>query len=106
MSFKSIIQIGATGSLGGPILNALVNAGKFEVSVLARPSSKTVYPAGVKVFRADLSDHRALVEAFRGKDVVLVSTGDFHNAENIAVPLIDAAIEAGVRRFVPSGWGL
>jgi uncharacterized protein YbjT (DUF2867 family) len=106
MSFKSIIQIGAAGSLGGPILNALVNAGKFEVSVLARPSSKTVYPAGVNLFRADLSDHQALVEAFRGKHVVLVSTGDFHNVENISVPLIDAAIEAGVNRFVPSGWGL
>jgi hypothetical protein len=58
------------------------------------------------VFKADFSDHKAFVEAFRGKDVVLVSTGDFYNAAAIAIPLIDAAIEAGVTRFIPSGWGL
>jgi len=106
MSFKSIIQVGAAGSLGGSIFKALVNAGKFDVSVLARPSSKSVYPSGIKVYKADFSDHQALVEAFRGKDVALVSTGDFYNAEAIAIPLINAAIEAGVTRFIPSGWGL
>lgn len=87
------------------MFNALVNAG-FEVSVLARPSSKSVYADNIKVFKADFPDHKALVEAFRGQDAVLVTTGDFHNIGATTIPLIDAAIEAGVKRFLPSGWGL
>ena len=122
MSFKKVIQIGvsgqwcvknitilityqAAGSLGAPVLKGLVKGG-FEVSVLARPSSKSVYQAGINVFKAEFSDHKALVEAFRGQDVVIVTAGDFYNIESTTIPLIDAAIEAGVQRFIPSGWGL
>lgn len=81
----------------------MVKAG-FEVSVLARGASKTVYPDEVKVFKAEFSDHNALVEAFRGQDVVIVTTGGFFDIESTTIPLIDAAIEAGVKRFIPSGW--
>ena len=102
--FKNIMIIGASGRLGPFILSAFLDDSNFNVSVLTRDSSKHAFPDTVKVHRvADTYPEAELVTAFQGQDVVisLISPG----ANSIQTTLIDAAIKAGVKRFIPSEFG-
>ena len=103
-SFKNIIIIGASGRLGPFILSAFLDDSRFSVSVLTRNSSKHAFPSNVKVHRvAGTYPESEVVTAFQGQDVVisLISPG----ANSIQATLIDAAIKAGVKRFIPSEFG-
>ena len=105
MSFKNIILIGASGNLGSAILPVLLAENSLTVSVLTRESSSTAsFPAGVKVHKVpDSYPESALVEAFKGQDVVL-STLSLRNL-GPQKTFVDAAVKAGVKRFVPSEFG-
>lgn len=99
MSIKSVVLVGIGGSLAPSVLNVLL-ASKFKVTVLTRKSSSSVAPSGVSVVKvADDYPHQELVEAFKGQDAVISMTTAKQEA------LIDAAIEAGVKRFIPSDFG-
>lgn len=107
MAFQNIILFGAGGNnIGHHILNSLVEDGTFNVSVLARKSSKTTsYPDSVRVIRvSDEFIHDELVRSLQGQDVVIVTTG--LAARSQQDKLIDAAIAAGVKRFIPSDFGI
>jgi len=107
MSYQKIVQIGAGGNLGKPVLDALVASGKFEITVLARPSSTFTAPnASVKVVKVDFSDHQALVNALKGNNAVALTLGDLPNLEQNSKAVVDAAIEAGVKRVLPSEYGV
>jgi len=109
MAYQKIVQAGAGGNVGVPILNALVASNKFEITVLARPSSSYTPPANasnVTVVKADYSDHDALVKVFKGHDVLLITLGDPATLLKNSKPLIDAAIDAGIKRVVPSEYGV
>ncbi|KAL2069898.1 hypothetical protein VTL71DRAFT_14577 [Oculimacula yallundae] len=96
---KNIAIIGASGSVGKIILDALTSDPRFNITVLTRPTSTAVFPTGITVYRTDYS-HTDLVEAFKGKDSVISvvgMTGFVQQKE-----FIDAAISAGVKRFIPS----
>ncbi|KAG0646468.1 Oxidoreductase BOA1 [Hyphodiscus hymeniophilus] len=100
---KNVALIGATGALGEPVLDAIVKSGKFSVTVLARSASKAAFPSSVKVATVDYSDVASLTEAFRGNDAVVSTVGTPGlQGQTIA---IDAAIAAGVKRFLPSEFG-
>ena len=100
---KKVIVVGGSGSVGTPIMQALLNAKQFEVTILSRASSKSTFPAGLKVIKTDYT-HEALVKAFKGQDAV-VSTMTTLSVDQ-QKPLIDAAVEAGVRRVLPSEYGV
>ncbi|KAK5123525.1 hypothetical protein LTR85_002563 [Meristemomyces frigidus] len=106
MAYKNIAVFGAGGSnIGHHILQALVADGSFTVTVLARASSKTIYPPSISVTRIeDFNDHGALVKALHGRDVVISAVGPGEGMES-QQKLIDAAVDAGVKRFFPSEWG-
>jgi len=103
MSIKNVIIVGAGGNLGPAVLNAFLKESSFNTSVLSRQGSKSTFPSGVKVLHADYKSVSSLKDAFQGQDAVIslvagVALGDQNK-------LIDAAIEAGVKRFVPSEFG-
>ncbi|KAJ4368904.1 hypothetical protein N0V83_005986 [Neocucurbitaria cava] len=103
MSIKNVIIIGAGGNLGPSILNTFLKESSFNTTVLSRQGSKSTFPSGVKVLHADYSSISSLTEAFQGQDAVIavvagVALGD-------QTKLIDAAIAAGVKRFIPSEFG-
>ena len=103
MAFKTVLLIGATGHLGSAILPALQAAG-FQVTVLTRASSKGKLPADVKsVSIADDFPQAELERAFAGQDVV-VNAGS-GAAVTDQKRIIDAAVAAGVRRYLPSEFG-
>ncbi|KIM21337.1 hypothetical protein M408DRAFT_304873 [Serendipita vermifera MAFF 305830] len=106
MSYRKIVQVGATGNLGVPVHDALLKSGKFEITVLARTSSSfTSSNPSVKVAKLDYSNKQELVDVLRGNDAVVFTLGDPANLETNSKYIIDAAIEAGVKRIIPSEYG-
>lgn len=62
---------------------------------------------GVTWARVSFEDKAELVEQFQGVDVVLNFIVVNNDPENtVGRLLVDAAVEAGVRRFAPSEWAM
>ncbi|KAK1963098.1 isoflavone reductase [Colletotrichum sublineola] len=106
MPIKTVAVVGASGLVGLRVVKALQEKG-FEVMAISRESSTATFPSGVAVRKADLSSVESLTAAFAGQDAVISAIS------TVAVvvpgaqdPLIDAAVAAGVKRFVPSEYGL
>ncbi|KIW37599.1 uncharacterized protein PV06_10242 [Exophiala oligosperma] len=110
MSLPHIALVGATGTLGPCVLKALV-AASFPVTVLTRVgggSKISKLPAGsnatIIVKEVDYTSHRSLVEALSSVDVVVCTLGSQDLFETQR-SLIDASVEACVKRFIPSEYG-
>lgn len=99
---KNVVVVGASGAVGRPIVNALLEA-DFNVTALARQSSKATFPQSVRVINTDYSSS-SLAEAFKGQDAVVSALAFAGLGTQIA--LVDAAIAAGVKVFLPSEFGL
>lgn len=97
-----ILLLQAGGSLNPLIISSLQSVG-FRVSVLVRAASSVTPPAGAIVHRTDYS-HDSLLEAFRGKDAVVNTITMPDLADQLRI--IDAAIEAGVKRYLPAEFGI
>lgn len=60
---------------------------------------------GIPQIKVDYHDKEALVEILKGIDVVLSFVLPYSDPEDVAQKiLIDASIEAGVKRFAASEW--
>lgn len=104
-SFRNILLIGATGSIGNVVLQALEKEPTFTLTVLQRASSTAQIPAHLDTIKiSDDYPTAGLVAAFRGKDVVINCMTTLAVADQYR--MIDAAVAAGVRRYVPSEYGL
>jgi hypothetical protein len=107
MAIKKVIVVGANGTLGEPIVDALVASGLFDVSVLQRQSSSSQpkYPSSqVTVVHADDGfTHDSLVAALQGQDSLILAfeLGDVDRH----LRLVDAAVAAGVKHVMPADWG-
>lgn len=101
---KTVAVLGASGNIGQYIVRALVDAG-FTVTAVRRADSSatTVFPPSVIIRTADYSSIASLTEALRGQDAAVSAIGMMGLALQKAI--IDAAVAAGVRRFVPSEFG-
>ncbi|KAL3424127.1 oxidoreductase [Phlyctema vagabunda] len=100
---KNVALAGASGNLGPAILNGLLEA-KFHVTVLVRPSSKSTFPAGVTRVEADFTSLESLTVALKGQDAVVCTFGTPESLGSQPL-IVDAAIAAGVKLFVPSEFG-
>lgn len=85
------------------MLNAIVKSGKFNVTVLVRSTSKASFPSSVKIVEVDFTSVNSLTDALKGQDA-LVSTVGTPGFQGQTL-MIDAAIAAGVSRFIPSEFG-
>ncbi|OIW24599.1 putative oxidoreductase CipA-like protein [Coniochaeta ligniaria NRRL 30616] len=99
-AYNKVALAGATGLMGTPILEHLLQ-NNFDVTVLTREDSKATFPDSVKVQRVDYSSKESLVSALQGQDAVVSALTHLSIATSEAL-LIDAAVEAGVKRFIPS----
>ncbi|KAK1760324.1 hypothetical protein QBC47DRAFT_366884 [Echria macrotheca] len=109
--FPSVAIIGATGNVGRLILAALQSATPpFErITVLTRSSSTPPDPSlltnpNTHIVTVDYTSRDSLVSALHGVDAVVsaIATQSVDTQKQI----IDAAVEAGVRFFIPSEFGL
>lgn len=103
--FKNILIIGATGSIGSVVLEALVKESTFVVTALQRSSSKGSLPSNIKVVTIDDSyPSESLVSAFSGQDAIVNCMTSLAVGDQLR--FIDAAVAASVRRYIPSEYGL
>lgn len=107
---KNVLIAGATGSVGTPILEALLNEPSFKITILSRATSSAKFPGGIPV--KHVSDNFTVAEltaAFKDQDAVVSAISTLPairgGTDGLQFRLIDAAIAAGVRRFIPSEFG-
>ncbi len=104
---RSILLAGGTGDLGGRIASALVKRGA-DVRALVRlgtsPQKQTALVAlGAQVVEVDDEDPAALTDACRGAFCVVSALNGLRpTIIGMQGRLLDAAIAAGVPRFIPS----
>lgn len=119
-SFRNVALIAATGNLGSKILRSLTGTG-FNVTAVQRKGSSKTLPEGIKSVQVDLTNKADLIAAFRDQDVVVryqtsvrSSSLGHQLTSDSAVPtpdfdsqkiMLDACVEAGVKRVVPSEYG-
>lgn len=101
MGNKIIAVIGATGSQGRGVVNALIKEGTFRVRAISRNPDNYSGKAD-EVVQANLTDLRTLTEAFKGAHGVFVVTNFWEGADEIAQGKIavQAAKDAGVNHFI------
>ncbi|KAL1635514.1 hypothetical protein SLS58_010210 [Diplodia intermedia] len=100
---KNVVLVGAGGNLGPSVLKEFLAASPpLNITVLTRPESKSTFPPTVKVLQTDYTP-ASLTTAFTNADAIisLVGTAGFAAQKT----LIDAALAAGVPRFIPSEYG-
>lgn len=101
-TIKAVAVAGASGSVGEPIVKALIEAG-FTVTALTRADSKSTLPSSVKVANVDYNDLESLTAALKGQDALVSTLGTASVDQQFK--LVDAALAAGVRRLIPSEFG-
>ncbi|KAH8746157.1 hypothetical protein F5882DRAFT_342250 [Hyaloscypha sp. PMI_1271] len=101
----NVALAGATGNIGTKILDALLKSGNFNVTALKRVGSKTTVSAPVKAVEVDYESVEMLTAALEGQDAVICALGMGTDA-SVHNQLIDAAVAAKVKRFIPSEFGL
>ncbi|KAI1089768.1 NAD(P)-binding protein [Rostrohypoxylon terebratum] len=100
---KKVAIFGAAGNFGKPITAGLVRAG-FEVTIITRITSDSIFPDGVPVIRTGYTVEK-LTTALSGQDAAISVIGPA--GLSIQTTIIDAAAAAGVKRFIVDdfGWG-
>lgn len=102
MAIKTVAVAGGTGSVGKAIIETLVSS-NFEVTLLVREEKPSPFGPSVKTTKVDYDSHQSLVSALQGIDALISVMGGAGLHTQPA--LVDAAIEAGVSRFLPSEFG-
>ncbi|MGN7200439.1 SDR family oxidoreductase [Arthrobacter sp. SAFR-044] len=104
-----VLVVGATGSLGGKVVDELLKRGK-KVRALVRPTTDAsrLENKGIEIARGDMLDLDSLVAAMQGADAVITTAAGYtrggKNAQDIDTVgnsnLAEAAHRTGIRRFV------
>jgi NAD(P)-dependent dehydrogenase (short-subunit alcohol dehydrogenase family) len=104
---KTILVAGGTGDLGNRIIKALLKRNANVIAVVRHSSSKEKVEAletmGVKAIKVDMSSVTELTEACKGVACVVSALAGLRDVivggQSV---LLDAAVAAGVPRFIPS----
>lgn len=104
---KLILIAGATGNLGEKICRELIKK-NVSVRAIVRDGSNEdkidrLENMGVDIFRVDLSNQEELIGACSGVSCVVSAVAGLHNViVESQTQILEAAIAAGVPRFIPS----
>ncbi|KAI0599094.1 hypothetical protein F4775DRAFT_139213 [Biscogniauxia sp. FL1348] len=100
---KNVVVVGGSGTLGKPVVDELVKAG-FQVTVFTRENSSSTFPAGVNSKKVNYESVESLTSALQGQDAVVstIATAAIGGQH----PIVDAAVAAKVKRFIPSEFGV
>lgn len=103
----TVLVVGATGHLGGQVVDHLLEAG-HPVRALARPTSNIaeLQDKGVEIAIGDMLDLDSLVAAMTGVDAVITTAAGYTKGARDGTDttgntnLAEAAARTGIRRFV------
>ena len=108
---QSILVAGGTGNLGGRIINALLDR-HANVRMIVREGTDPVkflklQEQGVEVIVVDMLNIEALTKVCSGVACVVSALQGLHDViVDTQKALLDAAVAAGVPRFIPSDYSL
>lgn len=111
MSLKNIALFGANGQIGSSVLKALANCKTQDFNILAiiapdSPSPSSASSENVTVKEMDLlhTTRKEMAEVLQGIDAVVSAlNGPVLDAQ---ISIQDGAADAGVKRFIPSEYGM
>ncbi|KAI9845858.1 MAG: hypothetical protein M1837_004539 [Sclerophora amabilis] len=101
---ENIVVVGASGNLGSIIFKSLIEANRFNLTVVTRPTSTATYPPSVKVLKGDYNDPSFLKSAFARNDALILTLAFTSTGED-QVKLVDAAAAAGIKWILPTEYG-
>lgn len=111
MNRKLVVLAGATGELGGKIAKETVRL-QGQVRALVRPDTSAARETslaglGIEVVRVNYADAGALAKACEGGAVVLSALSGLRPViVDAQTQLLNAAVQAGVPRFIPSDFAI
>jgi len=111
MKNKIIVVAGATGNLGGKIVNALLTQGAEVRAIVRLETDKKkineLELKGVKVFQIDTSNKSEVAKHCSGAMCLVSALAGLRETVIDAQKIIlDAAVEANVPRFIPSDYSI
>lgn len=105
---KIVVVAGGTGGIGRHVVNGIVAAKNYTVKVFSRQgssSSSKLTIEGVQIVHVDYSDHASLVKELQGVHTVIVCLISLdESCIQSQINLLNACLEAKVKRFAPSEW--
>jgi uncharacterized protein YbjT (DUF2867 family) len=105
---NTIAILGATGNLGGRVIQSLSEKGAAVRAIVRNVSKndekiKKLEQNNVEVIRVDMSNHDNLKKALTGVSVVVSTLQGLKDViVDIQSAVLKAAVDAGVSRFIPS----
>ncbi|EHK24144.1 uncharacterized protein TRIVIDRAFT_45370 [Trichoderma virens Gv29-8] len=102
-AIRKVAVLGGSGNLGPHVINGLLAAG-FEVTAITRLESQATFADGVSVNRVDITSKEAVENILQGHDALVSTISPAALGDQRTI--IDAAIAAKVRRFIPSEFGI
>jgi nucleoside-diphosphate-sugar epimerase len=111
MNGPTIVVAGATGNLGGRIARALLERGASVRALVrlgtARDKLERLEELGVAIAKADLSSGSQVAAACSGASCVVSALAGLRDViVEAQTVLLDAAVKAGVPRFIPSDFSI
>jgi hypothetical protein len=91
------------GNLGKFIVESLLRE-NFAVTVISRLDSTTKVSPAVNIKKVDFKSEESLTAALAGHDALVCVIGTMATGEQLR--LVDAAVAAKIKRFIPSEYGL
>lgn len=101
-SIQNVAVAGASGAMGAPLVQELLKA-KFNVTALTRPDSSNHPPTGAKTVEVNYDDAESLKNALKDQHALISTLGTASIEQQHK--LFEAAIDAGVKRLIPSEFG-
>ena len=114
MNKKRVFVVGAAGQIGTPLTKNLLKLGHDVKAVVRKRDEsnelklKLYESLGAEVYvEADTSNVELMSEAMKGYDTVIVCTpANEFTVTKMEPALLEAALKAGVKRFVPNEFGV
>jgi uncharacterized protein YbjT (DUF2867 family) len=108
---KIIVVAGGTGNLGGRIIKSLISKNVIVHAVVRKDTDPEkvaiLEKMGAKVFRVNMMDVSEVAVACKGASCVVSALAGLRDVIiDTQKVLVDAAIAAGVKRFIPSDYSL
>lgn len=103
---ENVAIVGAGGSVGKFITEALLSQGKHKVTAITREDSDSKLPDGIHhIKKVSYDNQQSLVDAMRGQDALIITMKPMTPPDTQS-KLIDAAVEAGVEYIMPNEYGV
>jgi nucleoside-diphosphate-sugar epimerase len=106
---KTIILAGATGDLGHRIASYLIRSGATVKALVRKDSNSnslaSLQKQGVLLSEVDFNNHPQLIKACEGGSCIVSALNGLEDVIiGVQTKLLQAAIDAGVPRFIPSDY--